>query len=621
MKSRNVIIILAAALAVTLAGVIIMTRDDKGGGITDNESGGTGVDNELGAMEAVFKENSVTYLHVDASGNAKGKFVDQMSDSRLADIIRLSVQYLGENETERAQVESLRKSMIKCGMEVEDATCEIEGVTGEGPLITTMKWEISHYAQREENQWSITYEWVDNLAATREVLADIKETWVLVRNAAQNSDLSVSDVSYRMVSQAKIILPKGSQNVRYSMEGQDLITRYGGGTYEESSIGVKRVDGRPYVIENTVSVIVAENKITVTVENLLRDSRPYRISYQKEKPENWGFLDSIDEVRLELKYHEEPEKNYSILDSKGLKHQFSLSEILYCTADKIISIVEGEEYSIQIPSSDGVSSWGRTDWEACWKQIPKEEYVNLARKVLEKWEGGEVQGPIGTSIGWIGVRNLLYTFTRVLDSYEEEGGLPDEVEFVPSLAWDLSLDGEKIPPKIAYYLLPEPKVITETSTAKEVVNEVRKKCQSRDELPKKLLEWTNNEIAYNVYSFGATSEEVLKSKSGKCTDFTNVYLTLLRSAGIPARRVTGWVSYNPNVWSPPENMGYVVGETPEGNPIAGHAWTEVWLPDEGWTPADPTAGRFENLPYDIYLPVRQSWMGVMGAYESVHGPL
>ncbi|KXA91924.1 hypothetical protein AKJ63_00360 [candidate division MSBL1 archaeon SCGC-AAA259D18] len=619
MKTLNVTIIVAIALAITFSGVIVMIQEEEGGKEeTENEP--TGTDNEPGETGVVFKENGVTSLYVDAFGDAEGELVDQLSDSKLADIVKFSVQKMGEDRAELVQVESLRKRMTRYGMEVESATCDVQGVGGEGPLVTTMSWEISNFARREENHWSISFEWVDNLAAARGILAEEKDTWVLVRNTAQN--FNIPAVSYRRISHSHIILPKGSQNVQYSVPSEELVTRYGGGTYDKSSISLKRVGDRPHVIENMISVTLSENKITVTTENLLENSRPYRISYQRDTPESWCFLNSIDSVRLDLKYGMGPRKNYWISDVEGNEYRLGLEEILYCTADKIISIVEGEEFSIQIPSFEGVSSWGETDWEASWELLPKEEYVDLAREVRKDWSAGkEIRGPVDTSIGKVGLRNLTYTFTRVLDSYGEGGDLPGEIRFAPSLSWGLSLDGEEISPEIAYFLLSEPDVLTNTPAVENIVSEVRGHCQSRIELPKKLLKWTNKNITYNILSFGATSEEILKSREGKCADFSNVYLALLRSAGIPARRVSGWIVYDPSTWSPPEEMGFVVGKTPDGRPIAGHAWTEVFLPQEGWTPADPTAGRFENLPYEIYLPARQSWMDALGAYETTRGPL
>lgn len=79
------------------------------------------------------------------------------------------------------------------------------------------------------------------------------------------------------------------------------------------------------------------------------------------------------------------------------------------------------------------------------------------------------------------------------------------------------------------------------------------------------------------------------SQRGFCEHIASAFTVLMRAAGIPARIVTGY-------------------QGGERNPVDGlwtvrqrdaHAWTEVWLPGEGWMRIDPTAaispGRIEQL--------------------------
>ncbi|MFT5690727.1 MAG: transglutaminase-like putative cysteine protease [Oceanicoccus sp.] len=72
---------------------------------------------------------------------------------------------------------------------------------------------------------------------------------------------------------------------------------------------------------------------------------------------------------------------------------------------------------------------------------------------------------------------------------------------------------------------------------------------------------------------------LFNTKRGFCGHYASSFVFLMRSAGIPARVVSG----------------YQGGEI---NPITGtilvhqfdaHAWAEVWLPDEGWVRFDPTS--------------------------------
>jgi transglutaminase-like putative cysteine protease len=62
---------------------------------------------------------------------------------------------------------------------------------------------------------------------------------------------------------------------------------------------------------------------------------------------------------------------------------------------------------------------------------------------------------------------------------------------------------------------------------------------------------------------------VLKEQKGTCSEYTNLFIALMRNKGIPARFVTGYIFM-------PEN-GF------EGF----HAWAECYIKDYGWFAVDP----------------------------------
>ncbi len=72
-------------------------------------------------------------------------------------------------------------------------------------------------------------------------------------------------------------------------------------------------------------------------------------------------------------------------------------------------------------------------------------------------------------------------------------------------------------------------------------------------------------------------EEVFRRRRGVCQDFAHVGITCLRSLGLPARYVSGYIET-----LPPPGQRRLVGAD------ASHAWFAVWLPDFGWVDADPT---------------------------------
>jgi len=68
-------------------------------------------------------------------------------------------------------------------------------------------------------------------------------------------------------------------------------------------------------------------------------------------------------------------------------------------------------------------------------------------------------------------------------------------------------------------------------------------------------------------------------RTGYCEHYASAFAVMMRMAGIPARIVTGYMGgwYN-------EMGDYLLVRQSDA-----HAWTEVWLPDAGWTRVDPTA--------------------------------
>ncbi|HEV7827123.1 MAG TPA: transglutaminase family protein [Mycobacteriales bacterium] len=85
-------------------------------------------------------------------------------------------------------------------------------------------------------------------------------------------------------------------------------------------------------------------------------------------------------------------------------------------------------------------------------------------------------------------------------------------------------------------------------------------------------------LDYDTGSTGVrtTAVEAWEARSGVCQDFAHVTLALLRSAGIPARYVSGYL--------------HPVLDAPVGTTVVGqsHAWVEAWVGE--WTAVDPTNG-------------------------------
>lgn len=95
--------------------------------------------------------------------------------------------------------------------------------------------------------------------------------------------------------------------------------------------------------------------------------------------------------------------------------------------------------------------------------------------------------------------------------------------------------------------------------------------------------WLREELAYTTDLPRSAREATLEAflferRAGHCEYFSTAMVVLLRSAGIPARNVNGFLG---GEWR--ERAGYLAVTGNEA-----HSWVEVWFPRVGWVPFDPT---------------------------------
>ena len=72
-------------------------------------------------------------------------------------------------------------------------------------------------------------------------------------------------------------------------------------------------------------------------------------------------------------------------------------------------------------------------------------------------------------------------------------------------------------------------------------------------------------------------QDVLDHRRGVCQDFAHLAIGCLRSVGLPARYVSGYLETEP-----PPGQPKLVGAD------ASHAWCATYLPGAGWLDLDPT---------------------------------
>jgi len=107
-----------------------------------------------------------------------------------------------------------------------------------------------------------------------------------------------------------------------------------------------------------------------------------------------------------------------------------------------------------------------------------------------------------------------------------------------------------------------------------LVIEIRSGEKDSLAMVKKILLWVYDNIKTEYIAETLSGPEVLKRKKGKCVEYSTLFASLARAAGIPTR--------------------IVFGEALNGKNWVGHMWCEVWLGE--WIAVDAAAGILVDCP-------------------------
>jgi len=87
-------------------------------------------------------------------------------------------------------------------------------------------------------------------------------------------------------------------------------------------------------------------------------------------------------------------------------------------------------------------------------------------------------------------------------------------------------------------------------------------------------------------SVTTTLEKAFTARQGVCQDFAHLGIACLRSLGLPARYVSGYLETDP-----PPGRAKLTGA--DGS----HAWLSIFIPEAGWVDVDPTNDQFVGDRY------------------------
>ncbi|RPH57052.1 DUF3488 domain-containing protein, partial [bacterium] len=220
-------------------------------------------------------------------------------------------------------------------------------------------------------------------------------------------------------------------------------------------------------------------------------------------------------------------------------------------------------------------------WAKIWLQPLRSESLPLPVETV-------VIEPLATSltIDQGGAVSLGFSPLEVTEYRVGLASRPLLTGSVPSGPNDGALDSSGITPRI-------------TELAARVMGE-----GSAAERAQRLERYLMDSYGYTLDFQGRSDDNPIEDflfryKSGQCEYFASSMVLMLRSQGIPARLVTGFLDGEFNPFE-----GYFVVRDSNA-----HAWVEAYLPDQGWRIFDPTppAGRPSDSGTGLTGFLRQGW--------------
>ena len=202
------------------------------------------------------------------------------------------------------------------------------------------------------------------------------------------------------------------------------------------------------------------------------------------------------------------------------------------------------------------------------RSYPKEDYYSTINE-LSTQEGQIKDDTIEFNWKNPNQKQLVYSVSSKISLNYEIIEITEKIEF------PFQVDKNKF----QQYLQKDKKIDPTNSKIRQIANELAEGESDTLVLLTKIGEYSNNYIDYDISYVGKIPKisEILRDRKGVCVEYANLFMSITRALGIPTRYVTGYA------------YGTVYGNDFSNFP---HAWTEVYLPDIGWIPFDPTFGEY-----------------------------
>lgn len=185
-------------------------------------------------------------------------------------------------------------------------------------------------------------------------------------------------------------------------------------------------------------------------------------------------------------------------------------------------------------------------------------------------------------------KNMVVTATSDVEA-ERETAIP-----ISSAAWqDFATDLESMPLatqlEVRAFML-ESSMAPHLTEVREFARPCFEKHTCIQDAARCLMQRIFAEFKYDPHftTLATPLTRVIEHKRGVCQDFAHLAIACLRSFGLAARYVSGYLET-----LPPPGQEKLVGAD------ASHAWLSVYLPDHGWLDLDPTNNQHPDNRYVV----------------------
>lgn len=144
---------------------------------------------------------------------------------------------------------------------------------------------------------------------------------------------------------------------------------------------------------------------------------------------------------------------------------------------------------------------------------------------------------------------------------------------------------------VRQFVMPSPLILNGNEDIAHYANQSFKPERSFYEATYELMQriYTDFDFVPGFTNIATPLTDVMSAKKGVCQDFAQIAIACVRSMGLPAKYVSGYIET-----VPPEGKEKLIGTD------ASHAWFSVYIPNIGWVDFDPTNNQ---IPKDQHIVV------------------